>query len=176
MRTYYTHRLTQRSLSVWLEVGTKWLPKQGLYYRDPRISDTRRPVLPPGRAESGRWPVAQIAIISSITCSTDSHLWTLIVEHGYTAGIKDAVKFRKSTNSMQSHMLYLHLLQTHTLHTQEHIRSCTPHVSWMGRDFLGIMCLGTRHLFYLLPLWEERLRIYSALFKGKISCLLTSTL
>lgn len=54
--------------------------KQGLYYRDPRISDTRRLVLPPGRAESGSWPTAQIAIISSITCSTDSHLGALIVE------------------------------------------------------------------------------------------------
>lgn len=83
MRTYYTHRLTQRSHCVWLEVGrivTEWLPKQGLYYRDPRISDTRRPVLPPGRAESGSWPIAQIAIISSITCSTDSHLGAFIVE------------------------------------------------------------------------------------------------
>lgn len=83
IKTYYTHRLTQRSLGMWLQVGrivAEWLPKQGLYYRDPRISDTRRPVLPPGRAESGSWPVAQIAIISSITCSTESHLGALIVE------------------------------------------------------------------------------------------------
>lgn len=29
------------------------------------------------------------------------------------------------------------------------------------------MCLGTRHLFYLPPLWKKRLRIYSALFTGE---------
>lgn len=29
------------------------------------------------------------------------------------------------------------------------------------------MCLGTRHSFYLPPLWKKRLRIYSALFTGK---------
>eukprot|EP00064_Thunnus_orientalis_P008563 superscaffoldBa00001028_g8586 len=58
------------------------------HYVDTAVNDVLNMTVPPnvcqlpdqGRAESGSWPEAQIAIISSITCSTDSHLGALIVE------------------------------------------------------------------------------------------------
>lgn len=84
MRTYNTHGLTGRILRGWREVGrifAERLPKRGLYYRDPRISDTRQRARPPDgkRPVSGSWPAAQIAVISSITCSSEPHLWALIL-------------------------------------------------------------------------------------------------
>ena len=192
MRTYYTHRLTQRSLSVWLEVGrivTEWLPKQGLYYRDPRISDTRRPVLPPGRAESGSWPVAQIAIISSITCSTDSHLWALIVEpyRLYCGdlrmlGICFCFFFLRKAQTAQRRCTCRGF--TCRGHVRGSRAPSRPHADRNAsangeRDFFCGHYVSWHEAFVLSsPLCDEgeRLGIYSALFKRKISCLLTSTL
>lgn len=158
MRTHYTHRLTQRILGVWQEVGrivTEWLPKLGLYYRDPRVWDTRRPVHPSGRPASGRWPVAQIAIISSITCSIDSRLWALIVEQIWSRVLNIQQNFAKlgKASRKPTYHSYISPRHVHSTHTRSHM----PHKwSEQGEISWPLCILAWGICFIFSPLGKKK--------------------
>lgn len=121
---------------------------------------------PSRQARVWSWPIAQIAIISSITCSTDSHLWALIVEPYCYRELRMLENLAKV--QMVSSRTYYSYTCWSTLYTEEHICSHMPHKHVENRERFSWHYVSWHEAFVLSPpsVKEKIKNILCSVYRG----------